>query len=79
MESTRVIRYYQYLTDNLMELYQRGYQPSELRLFLDGFLSALRHSELDLADVNSIEERARSFLYQVQDIAPYLETEPQTY
>jgi hypothetical protein len=79
MESPRVIRYYQYLTDNLMELYQRGYQPSELRLFLDGYLSALRHSELGLSEVNEIDERARDFLYQVQDIVPYLETERQTY
>lgn len=79
MESPRVIRYYQYLTDNLMELYQRGYQPSELRLFLDGYLSALRHSELELSEVNQIDERARDFLYQVQDIVPYLETETQTY
>ena len=42
LQDTQTIRYYQKLTDALVEMWNRGYRSDDLRLYLDGYLAALR-------------------------------------
>ncbi|WP_041622756.1 DUF6761 family protein [Oscillatoria nigro-viridis] len=44
LQDTQTIRHYQKLTDALVEMWNRGYRFDDLRLYLDGYLAALRHS-----------------------------------
>ncbi|MEN9206989.1 MAG: hypothetical protein Q6L50_03995 [Gloeomargarita sp. GMQP_bins_120] len=64
LQDARAIRYYQKLTDTLVELRRQGYSLDELRLYLDGYVAALRHgSELEPWLVHRLEEDAVRFLY----------------
>jgi hypothetical protein len=58
------IRYYQRLSDALVELWNRGYRYDDLRMYLDGYLSALKHSSaLEPFQVHRLEEELTRFLY----------------
>ncbi|MDX2215968.1 MAG: DUF6761 family protein [Oculatellaceae cyanobacterium bins.114] len=60
----QVIRYYQKVTDALNEQWNRGYRFDELRLYLDGYLAALRHSNaLEPFLIHRLEEEAIRYLY----------------
>jgi hypothetical protein len=64
LQDARAIRFYQRLTDALVELRQRGYTVDELRLYVDGYLAALRHgTELEPYWVHRLEEEALRFMY----------------
>lgn len=64
LQDTQTIRYYQRLTDALVELWQRGYRSDDLRLFLDGYLASLRHSQaMEPYLIHRLEEEAIRFLY----------------
>jgi hypothetical protein len=64
LQDARAIRFYQRLTDALVELRQRGYTVDELRLYVDGYLAALRHgTELEPYWVHRLEEEAVRFMY----------------
>lgn len=60
----QAIRYYQKITDALNEQWGRGYRFDELRLYLDGYLAALRHSSaLEPYLIHRLEEEASRYLY----------------
>ncbi|HEY9619342.1 MAG TPA: DUF6761 family protein [Crinalium sp.] len=60
----QAIRYYQKVTDALTEQWNRGYRFDELRLYLDGYLAALRHSNaLEPFLIHRLEEEATRYLY----------------
>lgn len=64
LQDTLTIRYYQRLTDALVELWNRGYRLDDQRLYLDGYLAALRHSNaLEPYLINRLEEEATRYLY----------------
>jgi hypothetical protein len=42
LQDAKAIRYYQRITDALVDHWNRGYRTTELRLFLEGYLAALR-------------------------------------
>ncbi|APB32620.1 hypothetical protein GlitD10_0313 [Gloeomargarita lithophora Alchichica-D10] len=64
LQDTQAIRFYQKLTDALVEFRQRGYSVDELRLYLDGYLAALRHSNhLEPYLVHRLEEDVVRFMY----------------
>lgn len=64
LQDTQTIRYYQRLTDALVEMWQRGYRSDDLRLFLDGYLAGLRHSQaMEPYLIHRLEEEAIRFLY----------------
>lgn len=64
LQDTLTIRYYQKLTDALVEQWNRGYRFDELRLYLDGYVAALRHtSALEPYLINRLEEDAVRYLY----------------
>lgn len=64
LQDSRTVRYYQRLTDALVELWNRGYRYDDLRMYLDGYLSALRHADvLEPFQVNRLEEETTRYLY----------------
>ena len=64
LQDTLTIRYYQRISDALMELWNRGYRSDDLRLFLDGYLSALRHSAvIEPYQIHRLEEEVIRYLY----------------
>jgi chemotaxis methyl-accepting protein methylase len=64
LQDTRTIRNYQKLTDSLVDMWERGYRPDELRLFLDGYLAALRTTNaMEAHLIHRLEEESTRFLY----------------
>lgn len=64
LQDPQTIRYYQKLTDALVEMWQRGYRTDDLRIYLDGYLAALRHGNVtEPYLIHRLEEEATRFLY----------------
>ena len=63
LQDSKSIRYYQKLTDSMVDLHRRGYRFEEIRKYMDGFLSCLRQTNLiEAYHVHRIEEEAFRFL-----------------
>ena len=63
LQDTRTIRYYQQLTDSLVYLWNRGYRFDELRLYIDGYLAALKHTNaLEVYLIHRLEDEAVRYL-----------------
>lgn len=63
IQDIQTIRYYQKLTDAMVDLWNRGRRFEELRLYMDGYLSCLRHSNtLEPYLIHRLEEEVFSFL-----------------
>jgi hypothetical protein len=70
LQDPHVIRYYQRLTDAVMEQWNRGYRLDELRLYVDGYLAALKHSNaIEPFMVHRLEEEITRFLYDPSNFA----------
>ena len=68
LQDTTTIRYYQRLTDALVEQWNRGYRYDELRLYVDGYLAALRHTEsVEPYWINRLEEEVIRYLYDASN------------
>jgi hypothetical protein len=66
----QVIRYYQRVTDALTDQWNRGYRMEELRLYLDGYIAALRHSNaIEPYQVHRLEEEATRYLFDPSNFA----------
>jgi hypothetical protein len=80
LQDTISIRHYQNLTDALVDMWETGYRSNdELRLFLDGYLSALRHANvMEMHKIHRLEEEAVRFLYDPSNFMSPYETELQT-
>ncbi|WP_088891996.1 DUF6761 family protein [Leptolyngbya ohadii] len=64
LQDAQTIRYYQRLSDALVEQWNRGYRFDELRLFVDGYLAALRHANaIEPYMVHRLEEEITRYLY----------------
>lgn len=64
LQDTLTIRHYQRLTDALVEQYNRGYRFDELRLYVDGYIAAIRHTNaLEPYLINRLEEEITRYLY----------------
>ena len=75
LQDARSVRFYQRITDALVDHWNRGYRTDELRLFLEGYISALRHSDaLEPYLINRLEEEARRFL---RDPSNFYTAEPE--
>ena len=63
LQDSKSIRYYQKLTDSMVDLHRRGYRFEEIGMYMDGFLSCLRQTNLiEAYHVHRIEEEAFRFL-----------------
>jgi len=64
LQDTLTIRFYQRLSDALVDLSNRGYRFDDLRMYLDGYLAALRHSNsLEPYLIHRLEEEITRYLY----------------
>ena len=74
LQDTIAIRHYQKITDSLVEMSERGYRSTdEMRLFLDGYLLALRATNaVEVYNIHRLEEEVIRFLYDSSNFAtPY--------
>ncbi len=64
LQTVETIGHYQKITDALVEMWHRGYRFDDLRLYLDGYLAALRSvNVLEAYQVNRIEEETMRYIY----------------
>ena len=63
LQDTQTVRYYQKLTDAMVDLWHRGRRFDELQLYMEGYLACLRHSHaLEPYLIHRLEEEASRFL-----------------
>lgn len=63
LQQTQSIRHYQKLTDMLVDLWNRGHRYEDLRMFTDGYVCSLRHSNsLEPYEIHRLEEEVFRFL-----------------
>ncbi|MFM7576641.1 MAG: DUF6761 family protein, partial [Microcystaceae cyanobacterium] len=70
LQDPLTIRYYQRLTDAMVDLWNRGRRMEELRLYTEGYLASLRHSNsLEPYLIHRLEEEAYAFLRDPSNFA----------
>ena len=75
LQDTQTIRYYQRITDAFVELWNRGYRTDDMRMYLDGYLAALRQSNaIEPILIHRLEEEAGRYLY---DSSNFVITQPE--
>lgn len=63
LTDTQTIRFYQKLTDNLVELWRRGHRYEDMKMYMEGFITCLRYSNsIEPYLVHRLEEEAYRFL-----------------
>jgi hypothetical protein len=63
LQDSQTIRYYQRLTDAITDLWHKGYRFEEIRLYMEGYIACLRHSNvLEPYLIHRLEEEAAKFL-----------------
>lgn len=63
LQDRQSIRYYQKLTDAMVDLWHRGYRFEEIKMYLDGYISCLRQTNsIEIYLVHRLEEEALRFL-----------------
>ncbi len=70
LQDAKTIRYYQRITDALVDQWHRGYRVDDLRRYIAGYLAALRHSDaLEPYLVHRLEEEVGRFLFDSSNFA----------
>jgi hypothetical protein len=70
LQDAQTIRYYQRLTDALVELWNRGYRFEEMRHYMEGYIAALRHSSaIEPFMIHRLEEEVTRYLYDPSNFA----------
>lgn len=63
LTDTITIRYYQKLTDSLVDLWSRGNRYEDLRMYMEGYLTCLRQSNIiESYLIHRLEEEVFRFL-----------------
>ena len=80
LQNTQTIRLYQKLTDAFVQMWNQGYRFDDLRLYLDGYLAALRHSStIEPFHLHRLEEESIRFLYDRSNFdMPMLQPQPES-
>jgi hypothetical protein len=80
LQQTETIRHYQKITDAAVEMWHRGYRFEDLRMYLDGYLAALRMTNsIEAYQISRLEEDVVRYIYDTSNfLEPQLqpETEP---
>lgn len=64
LQDAQSIRYYQRLTDALVDLWNRGYRYEELRHYMEGYIAALRHaSAIEPFLIHRLEDEVTRYIY----------------
>lgn len=75
LQDPQSIRYYQKLTDNLVDFHHRGYTYDYLKMYLEGYFTCLRQTNvLEIYLIHRLEEEATRFL---QDSSNFVEPLPE--
>ncbi len=70
LQDAKTIRYYQRVTDALVDQWNRGYRADDLRRYVAGYLAALRHSDaLEAYLIHRLEEEINRFLFDPSNFA----------
>jgi hypothetical protein len=70
LQDAQTIRYYQRLTDALVELWNRGYRFEEMRHYMEGYITALRHANaIEPFLIHRLEEEITRYLYDSSNFA----------
>jgi len=65
------IRHYQSLTDTFVNLWERGYRGDDFRMYLDGYLDALRRSNtIEIFHLHRLEEESVRFINDPSNFEP---------
>lgn len=79
LQDARVIRYYQRITDTLVDYWHKGYRSDELRLYLEGYIASMRHSgAVESYLINQLEQESLRFLHDTSNFViaqPEVETD----
>jgi hypothetical protein len=71
LQDAATIRHYQKLTDAMVQLWERGYRFDDIRLYLDGYLAALRQvNTIEAFQVHRLEEETVRYLYDPSNFEP---------
>lgn len=77
------IKYYQKLTDGMVDLWNRGSRYEELRVYMDGYLACLRQTNIiEGYLIHRLEEEAFRFLRDpsnFETLMPQMERETDYY
>ncbi|MEA5507117.1 DUF6761 family protein [Halotia wernerae UHCC 0503] len=77
LQDTQTIRYYQKITDAFARLWNSGYRMDDMRMYLDGYLAALRQSNaIEPFLIHRLEEEASRYLYDESNFL-MTQTQPQ--
>jgi hypothetical protein len=81
LQTIETIGHYQKITDALVEMWHRGYRFDDLRLYLDGYLAALRSTNaLEAYQINRLEEETMRYAYDPSNFERVeLQREPDYY
>ncbi|MBT9310624.1 DUF6761 family protein [Leptothoe kymatousa] len=70
LQDAKTIRFYQRVTDALVDQWNRGYRSDDLRRYVAGYLAALRHSDaLEPYLIHRLEEEVGRFLFDSSNFA----------
>ncbi|ESA34508.1 hypothetical protein N836_16565 [Leptolyngbya sp. Heron Island J] len=70
LQDAKTIRYYQRITDALVDQWNRGYRTDDLRRYVAGYLAALRHSDaVEPYLVHRLEEEVTRFMFDPSNFA----------
>ena len=79
LQDPQSIRHYQKITDGMVNLWRRHHSFEEIRLYLDGYIACLRHSDLvEQYQIHRLEEKALHFLRDPSNFevsSPHTQTE----
>ncbi|MDJ0714609.1 MAG: hypothetical protein QNJ54_10375 [Prochloraceae cyanobacterium] len=63
LTNSQTIRYYQKLTDAMVDLWHRGRRFDEIQMYMDGYIACLRHSNiLEAYLIHRLEDEVFRFL-----------------
>ncbi|WLT36785.1 hypothetical protein NON20_11675 [Synechocystis sp. B12] len=63
LQDPQIIRFYQKLTDAMVDLWNRSRSMDEIRLYVDGFIACLRFSnQIEPYLIHRLEEEVFAFL-----------------
>ncbi len=63
LQNSQTIRHYQKLTDSMVDLWGRGYKFEEIRMYINGYLSCLRQTNIiEPYQIHRLEEETMRFL-----------------
>ncbi len=63
LKDPQTIRFYQKLTDAMVDLWNRSRSMEEIRLYTEGYIACLRHSnQIEPYLIHRLEEEALAFL-----------------